>query len=124
MGIDGKEGRERLELLFGGLGGTLREEEEDEEWNFQQVWGIFSNSIGVKQGMVCRNTLSELGIASDGQSDELEKALDAWHTLKMRMGSRGGGAEFEGNIRALNRYGKPLYVPGLLSGGTERGGDL
>ncbi|KAF8425182.1 hypothetical protein EV426DRAFT_561596, partial [Tirmania nivea] len=148
MGIDGREGRERLELLFGGLRGSSGEG--GRGGIVSRVWELFSNGVGV--GVRAGNGVKygdEDGV-SDGSGDcggvcglynqgntcyqnsvlqamaslrSWRKHLDAVAYTQDEDGEpRPVAVSLKGVLEALNRYGKPLYVPGPLSGGTERGG--
>lgn len=142
MGIDGREGRERLELLFGGLGGNSG----GRGGIVSRVWGIFSNSVGVGAGNGVqygdeRGASDEFGTGVCGlynqgntcyQNSVLQAmaSLRSWrrHLDAVTCTQSEDGeprlvvvAALQGVMRALNTFGKPLYVPEPLSGGTERG---
>ncbi|KAF8454346.1 hypothetical protein BGX38DRAFT_330118 [Terfezia claveryi] len=111
-----------------------------------RVWGIFSNSIGVEAGNGVQygdedggNYEREDGICglwNQGNTCYQNSVLQAMASLTSWRRHLDAVAytqdedgeprpvvlSLKGILGALNRYGKPLYVPGLLSGGTERGG--
>lgn len=139
MGIDGREGRERLELLFGGLGGS------GGGGIVSRVWGIFSNSIGVGAGNEVQyedegggsdgNMAGVRGLYNQGNTCYQNSVLQAMASLKSwgkhldavtytqdeDGETRPVVVSLKGVLGALNRFGRPMYVPGPLSGGTERG---